>query len=292
MGFLSSIFKRGDAAPAAKPVADRADAVQQLRLRARRRLIGAAVLVGLGVIGFPLVFETQPRPIPVDLPIEIPHKEGASPLVIPAPVAAAASTVVASAMPPPAREMITETETEPKPAVEKPVDKPVERAAEKTADKAGEKAVDKPAPAPSKPVEKPAEKPVEKPSEKPVERHADKPADKAPEKAVDKPAPNAQEAARVQALLEGKPTDKKASDAAAASGRFIVQVGAYADAKSAQEARMKVEHMGLKTYTQAVDTPDGHRIRVRVGPFATRDEALKVAAKVHGGGLSTAVLTL
>ena len=284
MGFLSSIFKRGDAAPAAKPVADRADAVQQLRLRARRRLIGAAVLVGLGVIGFPLVFETQPRPIPVDLPIEIPHKEGASPLVIPAPVAAAASTVVASAMPPPAREMITETETEPKPAVEKPVDKPVERAAEKTADKAVEKAVDKPAPAPSKPVEKPAEKPVE--------RHADKPADKAAEKAADKPAPNAQEAARVQALLEGKPTDKKASDAAAASGRFIVQVGAYADAKSAQEARMKVEHMGLKTYTQAVDTPDGHRIRVRVGPFATRDEALKVAAKVHGGGLSTAVLTL
>ena len=43
---------------------------------------------------------------------------------------------------------------------------------------------------------------------------------------------------------------------------------------------------------QAVDTADGKRIRVRVGPFASRDEADKVAAKVRGGGLSTAVLTL
>ena len=54
------------------------------RTRARApRLIGAVVLVIVGVIGFPLVFETQPRPIPVDIPIEIPRKDGAPALAMP-----------------------------------------------------------------------------------------------------------------------------------------------------------------------------------------------------------------
>ncbi|MCK7494049.1 MAG: CvpA family protein [Comamonadaceae bacterium] len=46
--------------------------MQAARTRARRRLDrrgGAAA--GVGVIGFPLLFETQPRPMPVDIPIEM-----------------------------------------------------------------------------------------------------------------------------------------------------------------------------------------------------------------------------
>jgi DedD protein len=101
--------------------------------------------------------------------------------------------------------------------------------------------------------------------------------------------PSAAEAARVQALLDGS---KPASAPSAGSGRFIVQVGAYADSKSAQEARMRLERMGLKTYVQAVETKDGKRIRVRVGPYASREEADKVAGKVRDSGLSTAVLSL
>src|SRR5471032_3324143 len=54
--------------------ADTAEAVREARARARRRLMGATVLLLIGVIGFPLLFETQPRPIPVDLPIEIPAR--------------------------------------------------------------------------------------------------------------------------------------------------------------------------------------------------------------------------
>jgi DedD protein len=245
MGLLS-YFKRAAATPAAKPVSGSQDAVQQLRTRARRRLIGAALLVGAGVIGFPLVFETQPRPIPVDLPIDIPRKEHAPAVVIPPALPASLPALVA------------------------------------------EQAAPAPVELPAPPPEKPAEPKV---IDKPAVRAVDKPVEKAPEKAPEKPAPKNQEAARVQALLEGKPSEKKAS-AAKEEGRFIVQVGAYADSKAAQEARMKVERMGLKTYTQAVDTADGKRIRVRVGPFSSREEADKVAAKVRGGGLSTAVLTL
>ncbi len=48
--------------------------IDHLRRRARQRLIGATVLVLLAVIGFPMVFDTQPRPVPGDLTMDIPSK--------------------------------------------------------------------------------------------------------------------------------------------------------------------------------------------------------------------------
>ncbi|MFG6489425.1 SPOR domain-containing protein [Roseateles sp. BYS78W] len=272
---LFSFLKRDDAATAAAPKksagksgakVSAADDVQVLRVRARRRLIGAAVLVAAGVVGFPLIFETQPRPIPVDLPIEIPRKETAPPLTVPTreplsqaePLPAPASTTPAAELP-----------VDPKVA-EKPTEKPVEQPAEKPVEKIAEKPVEKP-------VAKPAERPVEKPPVKLAEKPADKPVDK-PKTAAD--------GARAQALLDGK------EPAPAAATRYIVQVGAYGENKAAQEVRGKVEKLGLKTYAQAVDTADGKRIRVRLGPFASRDEAERASAKLKGAGLPGAILTL
>ena len=70
--------KGGDehSTPAAAP-----ESVEAIRTRARHRLIGASVLVLLGVVGFPLLFDGQPRPISVDIPIEIPDKNTVKPLV-------------------------------------------------------------------------------------------------------------------------------------------------------------------------------------------------------------------
>lgn len=87
MGFFSSLFKRAPAPAGASAsprgvrsnAADPQDEVHRLRSQARRRLIGAALLIGLGVLAFPLVFETQPRPVPMDLPIVIPAKDAAAP---------------------------------------------------------------------------------------------------------------------------------------------------------------------------------------------------------------------
>jgi DedD protein len=59
-----------------------------------------------------------------------------------------------------------------------------------------------------------------------------------------------------------------------------------------RETRAKVDKLGLHTYTQTIDTDKGKRTRVRVGPFASRDEAELVAAKVKAAGLPAAVLTL
>lgn len=75
-------------------------------------------------------------------------------------------------------------------------------------------------------------------------------------------------------------------------GRSVSRWGAFADAEKAREARTKVERAGLKTYTQVVDTKDGKRTRVRVGPFTNRAEADKAAARIKALDLSASVLTL
>ena len=98
-----------------------AESIEAMRRRARHRLIGAVVLVLAGVVGFPLLFDTQPRPVAVDIPIEIPDRNKVKPLpsppqaplvtgkVSPAPAPAAAP------LPAPAAPMITE-KAEPAPA--------------------------------------------------------------------------------------------------------------------------------------------------------------------------------
>lgn len=89
--------KGGDEQPPPPPAAE---SVEVMRKRARHRLIGAVVLVLAGVLGFPLLFDNQPRPIAVDIPIEIPDKAKVKPLPTdggmitegPAPTPAAAPT--------------------------------------------------------------------------------------------------------------------------------------------------------------------------------------------------------
>ena len=101
-------------------------------------------------------------------------------------------------------------------------------------------------------------------------------------------APKVDDSARARALLEGKTPPS----AAVADVRMVVQVGAYADAAKAREARAKLEKAGLKTYAQVVDTQDGQRTRVRVGPFPSRAEAEQVAGKIKSLGLPVTILTL
>lgn len=246
MGLLSYFKRHSDTAAEAPAAAAEPDAVATARTRARRRLIGATVLLGIGVIGFPLLFETQPRPIAVNIPIEIPRKDGApAPTLPPAlPMAAASAAVVADAEPPTGG---------PRPA--------------EITERAGEQGRELPASAPRAAASSPA---------------APKPAP-APSKAAAKPA--ADNSARAQALLDGQP-------ASAASARVVVQVGAYTEPDKLRDARKKLEGLGFKTYTQVVEGAGAKRTRVRVGPFATRAEADKAAARIKATGLPVAILTL
>ena len=72
----------------------------------------------------------------------------------------------------------------------------------------------------------------------------------------------------------------------------MVQVGAYSDADKLREARQKLEKIGLKTYTQVLELAGAPRPRVRVGPFETRADADKAAARIKAAGLPVAILTL
>lgn len=252
MGLLS-LFQRQSDPPADAPA--EADAVAAARTRARRRLIGAAVLLGVGVVGFPLLFETQPRPVPVNIPIEIPRKDAAPPLAPPGPSpalsAASAAVVLPDADPAPARPAeITERAADAGRELPRPASAPA--------------AVRSPVPAPDATAAAPRPPPA-----------ASKPA-----------AVPADDGARAQALLDGRPAD------AAAAVRMVVQVGAYTDPAKLKEARQKVEQLGFKTYTQVVEVDGTKRTRVRVGPFTSKAEADKAAARIKASGLPVAILTL
>lgn len=232
------------------------ESLDAVRRRARHRLIGAAVLVLLGVVGFPLLFDTQPRPIAVDIPIEIPSRQAAKPL--PAPVKPEASATVRDSLDE-REQVVARTETAAQPA---PATSPAVPAAA-------------PAPAPAA-AEAPAK--TDTKAEPKPEPKAQAKADTPPPAAT---ADATSESARALAALEDK-----------AQARIVVQVGAYAERARAQEVRLKLERAGLKTYTHVANTPEGERIRVRIGPFGTRAEAEKAADKVKGLGLPTAILSL
>jgi DedD protein len=256
----------------AAPTLSPADAVQQARIRARRRLVGAIVLLGIGIIGFPLVFETQPRPIPVDIPIEIPHKDAVAPLVAPPPPASRSVDV-----PPPVEAskpaMITESPGDAGRDVTPPV-LPASTASPSTARASNASSGRVAAASTSAPSAAPA-------SEAPRKAAAASAAS-APKLA----AAGGSEGDRARALLEGRPV------AAGEAQRFVVQVGAFADAEAARGVRQRVEKLGLKTYTQVAQTSGGSRIRVRVGPFASRDEADAALARAKAAGIDAVVLTL
>lgn len=218
-----------------------AESLEGLRRRARRRLIGAALLVLVGVVVLPLFFDTAPRPVAVDIPIDIPSKEKAPPL----PVAGkpVASGKLASASVPAAAPKV-ESNLAVEPAVTASAEKPAVVGVER----APEPAAEPPAP-----------------------------------REVEKPAPVAAEKAAATAPAK-TPTP--------AVMRYVVQVGAYSEAASAREARQRVERLGLKTYTQVVETAAGARTRVRVGPFDDRADADRTASRIKQAGLPAAVLGL
>jgi DedD protein len=204
------------------------ESVEVLRRRARHRLMGASVLVVLGVVGFPLVFDTQPRPVSVDIAVDIPDRATSKPLVT---AATASKPLPPGAALDPKEEVVVPTKVAPK------LEAKVET--------------------------KPEPKTDVKPKPEVVTTDAKSTSDKS-----------------------------TASDSKDNAPRFIVQVGAFSEDAKALEVRSKLEKAGFKTYTHVANTKEGPRTRVRVGPFASRDEADKVAQKIKQLQMQPAVLAL
>ncbi len=82
------------------------------------------------------------------------------------------------------------------------------------------------------------------------------------------------EAQRARDLLEGKaPAEKK--------GKYVLQAAALGSETAAAELSARLKKGGLAPYTEKVQTQEGTRWRVRVGPFATREEAEKARARLR-----------
>jgi DedD protein len=230
-------------------MSDSPDAHLQLKKRARRRLVGAIAFAGLAAVVLPMVMDEEPKQQVQDVQIRIPGQD----------------------------------QTPFNPKMVKPATAPA------TEEKApvAEKAETTPAPAEtsaSKPAE--ASKAPEKAAEKPVEKKAEKSAEKVVEKPAEKPAKaTAAETQRATAILGGKPVDAAASS----NGQFLVLIGAFSNPANVKQLQAKIGELGIKVFTESLDSPEGKKTRVRAGPFPNREAADKALEKMKRIGVNGVV---
>jgi DedD protein len=166
----------------------------------------------------------------------------------------------------------------------KPEHKPETKPVNKPESKPEAKPELKPENKPIKPENKPELKPETKPENKPIVKPTPEP------RPVVKPTPEPRlaikpeadaengDAGRAQAILEGKPEPKPK--------KYVLQVAALATQEKIDELQGKLSNAGIASHTQKVAVEGGTRTRIRVGPFANKEEALKMREKLVKLGLN------
>jgi len=247
-------------------LADNQDAIE-LKRRARRRLVGAIALVVFVVIALPIVLDSEPKPTVQNLTIQIPSQDSGK---------FATRVLPAQPDPVPTPTMPTTPQTPEVPeATIVPAPAPV------AATKASPPAV----PAAAKPA---VVSEVPKASAAPTST-LPSPAQTAKAEAPVKDAPKV-----VSAVPKDMPTSAgnaaapdvvaaEAKSPAAAERGFVVPLGLFSKADNIKQVRAKATAAGFKTYTETV--AGSASVRVRAGPFTSRDAAEKAREKLKGAGL-------
>eukprot|EP00918_Siedleckia_nematoides_P041843 GHVU01091154.1.p1 GENE.GHVU01091154.1~~GHVU01091154.1.p1 ORF type:complete len:444 (+),score=63.83 GHVU01091154.1:343-1674(+) len=70
---------------------------------------------------------------------------------------------------------------------------------------------------------------------------------------------------------------------------FYINVGLFADESNARKAQSRLLNEGLPAFRQTLDGAKGTRVRVRVGPYASRSQAEAAATTVKALGLEAVV---
>jgi DedD protein len=225
-----------------------ADPQLPLKKRARRRLVGAIALAALAAVVLPMVMDQSPQAPVADVQIRIPGQEQA-PAFNPKTKSAEAPKASVPVVAQAASPASSKPEAIPvaPPVKAEPATKPTEKTTEKAADK---------------PVEKPAAKPTEKPADKPTAKTAE------------------DDSRRAAALLAGKAPD------AAANGQFVILIGAFANPANVKQLQTKLGEIGVKTFTEPLESPQGNKTRVRAGPFPNRDAADKALDRMKRIGVN------
>ncbi len=99
----------------------------------------------------------------------------------------------------------------------------------------------------------------------------------------------ASEEQRARMALEGK-TSAEALPAPAKGGKFAVQAAATSSEAAAKDLSERLKKAGLPPYTERIETAEGTRYRVRIGPYATREDADRVRASLKSLGISANVV--
>lgn len=225
----------------------------ELRVKARRRLVGALALVVAAVIVVPMLIDNDLPPGSPVSPIVLP---AVSPLPDQKQINLAAANTAGSIT----IEQLPEPEAPEATQPAAPVSGAVATAPS---------AVTKPVPAPS--VSAPAET---------------RPAPKSEPARVDTKVARTDDGAVALALLEGrKPEAAAKPSAAASSGSYILQVAAYTTEQDASSRRSKLVESGVTNAFVEPTTVNGKKTwRLRVGPFPSREAAQAAQTRLRALG--------
>jgi len=259
--------------------------LDELRRRARRRLIGAIVLALAAAVLVPMLLESDPKPLGEDVSVRIPPVDDSKF------VSKLADKGKAPAEPP----IVANATTEPAKA------EPAAPVASPAAQATPAKDVAAPPPAPSRALTQ-AEQRVISPQSKPASA-TDGPGSSAtaasktptpvtggtaaptaePPQAVDATkATKVEEPAKPAAVPKAADVPKAAEPTAA--GAYSVQLAAFADDKGANSLAAKLKRAGHPAYTEPYETSRGRVWRVRVGPYPSREAAESVRVKLKAEG--------
>ena len=216
--------------------------------RARHRLIGAAVLVLIAVVGLPRVLDNSPKSAPNDIAVNI-----VTSLPIPGSDVKTVEKSKAEVVTEPAKE-IPKAAVVPEPKVEA-----------KPEPKAETKVETKPVPAPNKAAGLGLA---------------------AGEEVV--AAPNTKPKVDSQVKADSTSPDNVTSNSTAnGSGKYVIQIGAFASEERAKGWIAKLKEQKIPNYVINRNGTDGAKLYVlRAGPYADKDAAELAEKKIKAMGLS------
>ncbi|MEO5765911.1 MAG: SPOR domain-containing protein [Casimicrobiaceae bacterium] len=249
-------------------MADPADLnVDELRRRARRRLVGAVVVALVAAVVVPMLLESDPKPLGESVAVKIPPVDDGRFV-----------------------NRLTEgTTTRPADAAAAKTD-PAPKDTRKPASDADNAIATPPAKPPKYDTQIAADKPV---PAVPSATRAPEAKEPAPPKTAPKAEPRAEPKAepKTEPRPEPKSESKGAAGVAASSAAngatrdgFSVQLAAFSDDKGANALANRLKLGGYPAYTEALKTSRGTLWRVRVGPYPTREAANGMRDKLKTEG--------
>lgn len=134
-----------------------------------------------------------------------------------------------------------------------------------------------PKPAADVPVKEEKAAPPAPEASKPIAKVPEAQAESRPLHTPEQPKSEPKPEPKVQAQAKPEAGEVPAKASAEA---WEVQLGAYQNPASVANLVRKLKDLGIPTYTEKVDTPNGPRTRVRAGPFPTQEAAEKARVRV------------